>query len=140
MFEHVRKLFPWKTRAERKQDFVKKLREPGHGIPKVRFDTAKTMQAGAMIMIHDYGTADVISAVYDGRNWMLASTSSTRPVVKTCVEFEDLLTDMRNAATAEDKILIHDSQEYLDIHYLEHPSLGGFHKIQWTEIGNGEED
>ena len=103
MFEHVRRLFPWKTRAERKQAFIKKLQEPGHGIPKVRFDKTKTLVAGTMIMIHDYNTNDVISAVYDGRNWMLATTSSTRPVIKTSVEFEDFLTDMRNAATAEDK-------------------------------------
>lgn len=140
MFEHVRKLFPWRTRAQRKQEFIKKLREPGYGIPKVRFDKTKTLVAGTMIMIHDYSTNDVISAVYDGRNWMLASTSSTRPVVKTSVEFEDMLTDMRNAAAAEDKLLINDSLECLDIDHLQHvPSLGGFHKLHWKDLSCDEE-
>ena len=135
MFEHVRRLFPWKTRAERKQAFIKKLQEPGHGIPKVRFDKSKTILSGTMIMIHDYSTNHVISAVYDGRNWMLASTATARPVVKTSVEFEDMLTDMRNAATETDKILINDSLECLDIHNLQHvPSLGGFHKLHWKDL------
>jgi len=139
MFEHVRKLFPWKTRAERKQEFIKKLQEPGHGIPKVRFKKTKTVPAGAMIMIHDYSTNDVISAVYAGRNWLIASTLS-KPVTKTSVEFEDMLTDMRNAATTEDQLLIHDSLECLDINHLQQaPSLGGFHKLPWTKLSNEED-
>lgn len=137
MFEHVRNWLPWRERAKRKADFIKKLQEPGHGQPKIRFKNINKIPAGAMIMLQDYRDNSMITAVYTGSEWHMMGTSG-RPTTITNIEFEDMLTEKRSKATATIKFLILDDNRLLDINYLAHPSSGGFSKIQWHDIGNDE--
>ena len=145
MFEHIRKKLPWRVREERKrkEKFVKRLQEPGHGSPKVRFKNASNIPAGAMILLQDYSDGSMTNAIYAGNdNWLLCGDGSSNSIhsTKTTVEFEDLLTEKRNKATAKAKFLILDQNELLNIDYSAHNNTMGFSKIQWTSIGNDEEE
>lgn len=146
MFEHIRKKFPWLDRAERqrKEDFIKKLQEPGHGKPKIRFKNINKIPVGAMIMLQDYGDGSMVTAVYSGNGWFMMGTNSpggsVRPTTVLSIEFEDMLTEKRNKATATSKFLIVDDNQLLNINYIKHPSNAGFHKIQWHDIGNDEDE
>jgi len=141
MFEHIRKCFPWRVREERKrkEKFIKKLQEPGHGLPKIRFKDIKKIPAGAMIMLQDYSDGSMTTALYSGNAWLTYGIGS-RSIAMTTVEFEDLLTAKRNKATKTAKFLILDASQLLDINYLKHPSTAGFGKIQWHSIGNDEDE
>ncbi len=140
MFEHIRKHLPWRIREERKRKeaFVKKLQEPGHGQPKIRFKNISKIPAGAMIMLQDYRDNSMITSVYTGSGWHMIGTSG-RATSMTNIEFEDMLTEKRSKATATTKFLILDDNRLLDINYLAHPSAAGFSKIQWHDIGNDED-
>lgn len=141
MFEHIRKKFPWRDREERKrkEKFIKKLQEPGHGLPKIRFKNIKSIPSGAIIMLQDYRDDSMLTAVYTGNTWHTFGITG-RLTIMTNLEFEDMLTEKRNKATATTKFLILDDNKLLDINYLEHPSAGGFSKVQWHDVGNNEDE
>lgn len=152
MFEHIRENLPWRKRAERqrKEKFVKKLQEPGHGQPKIRFYDATKIPAGYILMFQDYSDGSISNAIYTGNGkWMLYGDSpaknSTSPMkTLTTIELEDLLTEKRNKATAKDKVLIYDSSQLLNINYTK-SSSGifrdmGFNKLAWYDVGNNEDE
>ena len=148
MFEHIRKQFPWRTRTKRKlkEKFVRKLQEPGHGSPKIRFKDSSKIPAGAIILLQDYSDGGMTNAIYTGSgNWMMfgnhpTKNATARPTTMTTTEFEDLLTEKRNKATAIDKFLILDTNLLLNIDYSKHPSNVNFSKVLWHEIGNDEDE
>lgn len=137
MFEHIRKHLPWRIREERmrKEKFIKKLQDPGHGQPKIRFKDAVKIPSGAMIMLQDYRDNSIMTAIYSGQTWMTYETYG-KPTALSIIEFEDLLTEKRTKATATDKFLIHDANQLLNIDYSAHNSISGFNKIQWINVGN----
>ena len=149
MFEHIRKKFPWRIRAERqrrKEEFVKKLQR-GCSQPKIRFKDASNIPTGVIILLHDYSDGTMLNAIYTGSgNWHIYGNTSSKntsvgPVSMTTIEFEDLLTEKRNKATStKDKLLISDENKLLNIDYSAHKSNAGFSIMPWQSIGNDEDD
>ena len=150
MFEHIRKKFPWLDREERKrkEKFVKKLQEPGHGQPKIRFKDVSKIPMGVILLLQDYSDGTMINAIYTGSSkWMIYGNSplhnaSALPKFMTTIQFEDFLTEKRNKATAKDKFLIMDENRLLNIDYKK-PNIAsamGFSKVSWHDIGNDEDD
>ena len=152
MFERIHKYLPWHKRKERKrkEKFIKKLQEPGHGQPKIRFYDATKIPAGYILMLQDYRDGSMSNAIYTGAGkWMLYGDSPVKNGISptkmmTTIELEDLLTEKRNKATAKDKVLIYDQSQLLNINYVK-SSSGifsdmGFNKLDWHSIGNDEDD
>ncbi len=141
MFEYIRKHLPWRVRGERerKENFIKRLQELGHGQPKIRFKNIRKIPDGALIMLQDYSDGSMTVAIYSSLKWLMHGTNG-RPAAITSIEFEDMLTEKRNKATATAKFLILDDNQLLDINYLAHPSTAGFAKVRWHDIGNDEDE
>ena len=151
MFERFLKNLPWRVLEERKRKakFIKKLQEPGHGQPKIRFYDTTKIPAGYILMLQDYRDNSMSNAIYAGNgNWILYGDSPVKNGLSpmktiTTIELEDLLTEKRNRATAKDKVLIYDQSQLLNINYTKSSngifSDMGFNKLDWHSIGNNED-